>query len=622
MKNRKAKSLALLLSAAALISLSGCAGELYTYDGDGNEIPNSSVDYIQEKYTADECRAEAERLFGTSFEIVSKDEAIKGLDHSVYTLRSEDIPFEFSVFSDRDYYEIDGDKVLFAHAYCDYYEQMMNHKDADASALAGKYGLEVKREGQSASVSVSSYDQLESVYEYLNATNELYDFTVVESQMTNILRDIRNRPTIDIYLDNEAFGIAETDSAHVIKLYYTINNDMYNYTKDALLPTMQETYIELIDSMNLKDSAVTSAVRSEKCKPALTQLCVNGVPLEPLTLPNGVVIDPVITFDYNWLLNDYYGDIRICAPSYDYFAEPDDIGDDRSFKYLVELLGGQYYSYKDSDLTATTASYMADWWLGGNEYGAGTICQEYIPTMSSFSINGNGINISHYYSKEMWGLENGYGPEDYYVRITPEGLASLLGVTAEADYENGILNLITPEGYFDFDPPEFTVPDQSEAKFIVEDVSINGIPNNANHYIIYKNDGTIIEERTTDQDTYAECEQLSPNVVLLKMHGAGMSENITFFNTETGYISDIYYYGIPIGDSHVVYSRFYTDVILLENVMTGERVQITDGAYDEYQTVLDAQISGDLSQVTITYRKPDPVNYYIEVTETFDVVLP
>ena len=47
MKNRKAKSLALLLSAAALISLSGCAGELYTYDGDGNEIPNSSVDYIQ-----------------------------------------------------------------------------------------------------------------------------------------------------------------------------------------------------------------------------------------------------------------------------------------------------------------------------------------------------------------------------------------------------------------------------------------------------------------------------------------------------------------------------------------------------------------------------------------------
>lgn len=611
---------AVALLAALCLSLAGCGEALYVLDSDGVKINCNEADFIQEKYNADECRAEAERLFGTTFKVVASDKPSSGEDRSRYTLRSEDIPFDINVYSDRTVSCTNGLVCLNAHAYCDYYEQMMEHTQSEADAIAEQYGLEVKREGQCATVSVSSYAQLEKVYDYLDATNRLYSFTLKERFITNILRDIRTRPTLDVYLDREAFELPEDADGHVITLYYTINRDTYDYTRDALLSTIQETYIDVLDELGVKDSAVTAGIRSERCKPALTQLCINGVPVEPKDLGD-YVLDANIVFDYNWLMNDYYGDIRICAPAEDYTAAPSSTGDDRNFMYLVELLGGRYVSYLDVWYSATAAYYMADWWLGGNSYGAGTLCQEHIPTMSAFSVNETGIVIDHVYSKEMWGLENGYGPEDYHIRLTPKALAKLLGVTAEPDYEKGTLNLVTPEGYFDFEPP--AAPEQIEInRFYVEKISINGIPNNASHYIIFNKDGSILEERFTEQDTYAECEQLTSNIVMLKMHGAGMSDNITLFDTATGFISDVYNYAQPVQYPYVIYSPNYTTNIIIENVLTGAQTIITDDAYESSMAVISASFSLDMSQITVTYNRPDVLEYYVEVTETFDIVLP
>lgn len=613
------KLLAVLLSASLCLPLAGCDGSLYSYDRLGNRITNDDVDYIQEKYSAAECRAEAERLFGTQFEVTASHEPTHGEDRSKYTLRSKDIPFEFNVFSER-VLEYSGDTMyLYAHAYCDYYEQMMNHKAEQAAALAEKYGLNVQRVGQSCRTFVSGYDQLESVYEYLDATNELYSFTVVESQMTNILRDIRNRPMLDVYLDPAAFELGEEDDSRVIKLYYTINRDSYDYTKEALLSAIQENYISLLDELGLRDSAVTASVREERCKPALTQLCINGEPVEAKDCGD-YTLDPNIVFDYNWLMNNYYGDIRICAPSANYDRAPDSIGDDRNFKYLVELLGGRYSSKKEYDYTSSY--YSAKWWLGGNTYSAGAICQQHIPTVSSYSINGAGVHIDHAYSKEMWGLENGYGPEDYYIRLTPEGLGTLLGVTVEADCEKGTLNLITPQGYFDFEPPEEREGEGGGALFFVEDVIVGGVGKTANHYIIYRSDGSIMEEYTTEEYTYAECYQLTDSVVVLTERGNGL-DKITFYDTVSGEISDSYLNAIPLNYPFVVHSPRYSDKIIIENVITrGYSVIVDGGLYYADKVVTAAVVSEDRSQITLSYYVPDPLNYFKEKTNTFDLVLP
>ena len=59
-----------------------------------------------------------------------------------------------------------------------------------------------------------------------------------------------------------------------------------------------------------------------------------------------------------------------------------------------------------------------------------------------------------------------------------------------------------------------------------------------------------------------------------------------------------------------------------ENVISGNKKLIIDGAFNTAHSVVSAELSEDWTHITLTYQKPDIANFYIEVTETFPIVLP
>lgn len=625
-----AAALALLLPAC--LSLTGCSNRLYALDGGGNRVGYLDADVIEEAYSEAECRAEAERLLMTELNAVSVYKPLAGEDTASYTFHSDELPADVTVYSGHIPYTdpATGNTVLYAHAYTDYYESVMACREYDAKKTAAKYGLDVKRSGQNCYAYISSYDQLENAYAYLDATNRLYDFTVDESEMTNILGDIRNRPTLTLFyrLPDNTDGIDYDIEEKIITLYYTVNHDEHAYVKDSLLGAMRERYIETLDRAGIKDPAITGEIRESYVKPALTRLCVNGEPVGAKQC-DGFTLDPNIVFDYNWLMGDYFGDVRLCAPSDDYDVPPGRFGDDRNFRYLVELLGGRYESRPDDEKIPN--NYRAQWWLGGDKYTASCMCYSNIPVMTNFFKNGEYMYVTHAYSKNMWGLENGYGAEDYYIRLTPKALGMLFGVEAVPDYESGTLDLITPEGYFDHEPPAPETPaddsEQFEEKFICEALwSANGLVKNHDHYIVYADDGSVIEELTTEESTHAECTQVARNVVMLRTHGEGNIDHLTFFHTDTKEISQLYYHAQLIEYPYILYAPPFSGEIGILNVENGaNRVVITDG-YIGADCLTSFTISDDGSKLNIRYTREKEMHEYKihgESAEvTVDYILP
>ncbi|MBP3415160.1 MAG: leucine-rich repeat domain-containing protein [Clostridia bacterium] len=440
-------------------ALPGCS-LLSSDDTSGDTNTTNDIERIGSRYSERELVAAAEALFDTEFDVVDSHEPDDESKTAKYTILSDDIPFEFNLYADytKDRMYSDGEPsvVLVPHAYCDYYEKMMEYQSKAAEEIADELGLSVTIDGQQAQVKISGYEQLKDVYEYLEKTNTLYNFTVVESQLTGLLRDIRTRPTLSVILDQKTFRCSD----EVMLLYYTINHNDYNYTKSALLPTMCEMYIEKLDSLSLDDPAVTKKIREEFVKPALTELRINGEPVSSLNRGKHTA-NPNFVFDYNWLLQGYYADVRMSAPADNYNGSPTIYGDDRNFKYLVELLGGTYISECDMQYNAVLSAYSSDWYLGGNVYTNFNLCQEYIPIESYFWINDEYLEVDCTYSKEMWGLENGYDPGDFYIRISMESFADILGVDIQANYEEGWLDLITPENYFELGDTNYIFPDDN-----------------------------------------------------------------------------------------------------------------------------------------------------------------
>ncbi len=562
--------------------------------------------YVYEKYTAAELEQAAEYLFNIDFSIIEEYEPLESDETqcTVYTLRSESMPFDihiYSDYSDYGYGVYEGILYYYPHAKCNYYERMMSYKRDAAAQVAEFYGLDVTVSGQDAVVTVSSYDQLGNVYKYLEKTNELYNFQVVEEELTGLLRDIRTRPTLSVRLDEETFGRND----EIVLLYYTINHETYYYTKSALLPTIQEDYINLLDSLSLTDSQITDEIRADIIKPEITELRIDGVPVKVKEC-DGFTLDPNFTFDYDWKLGGYYGDIRICAPAADYDLPPDSTGDDRNFKYLVELLGGTYSSELTMQMSTIIASYSAEWYLGGKNYTASTYCQEYIPTESYFWINDYYmVPTSTTYSKEMWGLEDGYDASDYYVRMTFVDLAAILGVTAEVNYEEGWLNLVTPAGYFLYEPP-VEYPEQ----FLCENVSLEGT-----HYIIYKSDGTILEEAYTEDFNHAACEQLAENIVHLDTSEDRNTVHY-FYDTEVGIKSQCYENVGLISWPLVVYCPSYSRQIVISEVFGEGKMMILaeDASSARGHIISYAELSYGNTELTVTYSTDDG-----NVTRTFDL---
>lgn len=596
--------------------------DLYSLTEDGRKVYHSRADLYQKPYTPEECRAEAERLLAVPFTVTAVQTPEKGLNETVITLESKSLPFPVHVTSGWTAYTDDygwstlarPKTVLYAHARCDYYEQMMAYKRAGADALAAEYGLVIEREGQNEYVTVTGYGQLESVIDYLTAANDLYDFRMDEGFMANSLSDIRTRPALIPCLPSEEGRLP------VLTLYYVINHDRYPYVKTALLPALQEKYIAALDDAGRTDPAVTEEIRAERVKPALSRLTVNGEPLEAKEM-DGFTLDPNVVFTYNWLAKSYTGDIRLCFPAADYDAPPSVIGDDRNFRYLVELLGGRYESRLDDSLLPDY--YTAEWELGGNIYGAGSFLQSYIPTMSAFSKNGVGISLDFSYSKDMWGLEDGYSTDDFFLRVTPEALASLLGVTAEADPASGTLNLITPEGYFD-QPLTAEEPHDWPERFRVESIlSENGLAVKNNRYIIFGADGKTLEDAVTADYTYAELTMVSESAVMVHISGAGSVNRTLFYDTDTGAVSKTYNAGYLLKYPCVAYSPQYSGKVVIANALTGaEAVLLEDGYRDDPQCLRSARLlpAGDLIQ--LTYTRPDALGWPQTAEETVPAVWP
>ncbi len=595
----------ILAAVFMMIILSACDFNIPEEENTG-AVKEYEPYYVYEKYTSKELEKAAERLFDTDFSITEEYEPLEfdETQCTVYTLHSESMPFDIHIYSDYSDYGYGADEGVqyyYPHARCNYYERMMSYKRDAAAQVAEFYGLDVTVSGQDAVVTVSSYDQLSNVYKYLEKTNELYNFQVIEEELTGLLRDIRTRPTLSVCLDEKVFGRND----EIVLLYYTINHDTYYYTKSALLSDIKEKYINLLDSLSLKDSLITDEIRAEIVKPMITELRIDGVPVEVKEC-NGFTLDPNFTFDYDWKLNGYYADIRICAPAKDYDLPPDSIGDDRNFRYLVELLGGTYSSELTMQMSTIIANYSAEWFLGGKTYTASTYCQEYIPTESYFWINDfYMIPTSAVYSKEMWGLEDGYDASDYYVRMNIDDFSAILGVAAEVNYEEGWLNLVTPEGYFLYEPP-IEYPE----KFFCERVSLE-----STHYIIYKNDGTVLEEAYTEDFNHAACEQLDENIVHLDTSEDRNTVHY-FYDTEAGIKSQCYENVGLISWPLVVYCPSYSRRIVVSEVFGEGRSMILaeDAVSAEGHIISYAELSYDNTEITVTYSTDDG-----DVTRTFDL---
>lgn len=583
---------------------------LYSLSENGEKVYHDRAGYIQIPYSAEECRAEAERLFSTPFTVTDVQTAESGLYEAVVTLVSDKFAFPLHVTSFYDAVQetVTGrtETVLYAHAHCDYYEAVMQQNRPEADALAAQYGLVIERSGQDERVAVSGYEQLANVIEYLDAANNLYDFAMDEGYMAGILRDVIRRPALIPYIPGE------NDGTDILTLYYVVNHESFPYVKTSLLPALQEAYIGTLDAAGVADPSVTDAVRAERVKPALTQLCLNGVPLEAKDM-GGWTLDPNIVFTYNWLAKSYTGDIRLCFPAADYDAAPDLIGDDRSFRYLVELLGGMYESRQDDSLRSDY--YTAKWELGGNLYGAGSFYNSYIPVMSAFSINGSGVSIDVSYSKDMWGLEDGYSTDDFYLRITPEGLGTLLGVNVEPDYENGTLNLVTPEGYFDYAPVEEEKTDYPPRFKVSNILSENGLAVMSNRYVIYDAEGNVLEDAVTSDYVYADCTQVTEAVVMVHISGAGSVDRLIFFDTDSGAVNKAYNAGSLLKYPYIAYSPSYSGKIYEANVDTGAEALLVEGALETTQCLTSARLLPGRG-IQLTYLRKDSLGWWETVTET------
>ena len=178
------------------------------------------------------------------------------------------------------------------------------------------------------------------------------------------------------------------------------------------------------------------------------------------------------------------------------------------------------------------------------------------------------------------------------------------------DYENGTLDLITPEGYFDYEPPE-PQPEQQLAdesgsiydSFIVENLwSENGLVKNHTHYIIFADDGTVMEEETTKNDLYAECEQLDRHTVALRITGVGNKDQLAFFHTDTKEISRIYEHATLLGYPYVIYEPPFSGDIVVENVDTGARNILLDDGYKYGPCIDRCKVNGD-GTVTVRYSR-------------------
>ena len=244
------------------------------------------------------------------------------------------------------------------------------------------------------------------------------------------------------------------------------------------------------------------------------------------------------------------------------------------------------------------------------------------------------LTVTHVYSKNMWGLENGYGVEDYYVRLTPKALGMLLGAEAVPDYENGTLDLVTPEGYFDHKPPEpepETVPSDDdgpfEEHFSAEGLwSENGLVKNHTHYIIYADDGTVLEDEVTEDDIYADCTQVARNVVMLRLHGVGNIDHLTFFHTDTKEISQLYYHSQLIEYPYVLYPPLYAGEILIVNVETGAQRAVIEDGCEAPPCLISYKMSEDRQSLTVRYmrKKENAIAYYDceEAYRTVDYIKP
>lgn len=605
--------LSLTVVIALMLCLSGCRFLISDYakwlSAVMDESATQAEEYLSEedsfasaveslRYNEEDLIFAANTLFMDSFEVVSSHFPSDPLEPVRYELKCDSLPFTFSAYSEVVVYEENGEYYGYPHAWCDYYEQSMKYHNEEAQKLAEENGLEISIEGQDAHVSVSSFDQLEAVYNYLDSTNALYNFTVDEGWITGLFRDMRARPSLHVRLDNLTFGSGD----EVVQLYYTINHDTYYYTKEQLLPAMQEKYIELLDSKGKIDPLVTDSIRKDIVHPELNEMRVNGVPLEPLDCGD-YILDPVVRFDYNWQHNMYLADLRICAPSEDYDAPPDEIGDDRNFKYLVELLGGTYTSEISTVYTDTFWFSSADWWLGGNDYGAGTSCQEHIPTDSAYSKRGRGLPIGARYSKEIWGLEDGYDASDYYVRINPDELGLMLGLDVEINYEEGYVDYIMPEGYADAVKPE-----PLTEYFIVEDIYTTNDAGyqyrDGNIYTIYDRDWNVIMTDQTSDLHWTYLTQVTENVVEIHHSGPGLDKR-EYINIDTGERSSLFSYTTIVNGDLVVYYDYHGGEQCVIQKLFDDSVRMTFQLEDLYprtvNPLVDGYFSEDGSSVTIIY---------------------
>lgn len=562
------------------------------------------------RYTELDLVFAANTLFMDDFEVVSSVSPTDVLEPMCYELKCDSLPFTFNAYSEVVVYEEGGKYYGYPHAWCDYYAQSMKYHSEEAQKVAEENGLEITIEGQDAYVTVNSFDQLEAVYNYLYSTNTLYNFTVDEGWITGLFRDMRARPSLHVKLDKLTFGSDD----EVIQLYYTINHRTYNYSKSQLLPAMQEKYIEMLDSKGKTDPLVTDSIRKDIVHPELTEMRINGVPLEPLDCGD-YILDPVVRFDYNWQHGMYLADLRICAPSENYDAPPDDAGDDRNFKYLVELLGGTYSSEISVEYTDTVWYSKANWWLGGNEYGAGSTCQEHIPTDTVYSKGERGLPIGSRFSKEIWGLEDGYDASDYFVRLNPDELGMILGLDVEINYEEGYVNYIMPDGYADAAPPVHH-KEYFDWEYVY-DTNENGVSyQSGTSYTIYDRKGNVLLSDSTDDFYYVYLDMITENIVELKHSGSGTDWR-EYINIDTGELSARFpYTTITNGDFIVYYDYTNLGLCVIQKIFDDSArmaFALEDLPPAIPNPIVGGHFSGDGKSVTIIYYDKDYLDREITV---------
>lgn len=535
-------------------------------------------------YTKKEIVAAANALFETEFEVVETGQTGDSQNLTRYTLRSEDYPFDIAVYTR----VLTYDGGYSCEAWCDYYEKVMKYKAAEAEKIAEKYELDLSIDGQTVYAKVGSYSQIADVCSYLCETNELYDFRINESEINGILGQISIRPNIQINFDEKILG----KNYFVQSVYYTINE--YEYKPEQLCCAMQDRYLRTHDAYSLDDKTVTDEIRAEKKHTPINDVRLNGEKLKAKWNNDSheFLLNPSVKFEYNWEYGEYLGDIRICAPSEDYDAKPGVYGDDRDFRYLVELLGGEYTSKAAVD-TPQGRSCKAEWTLGGRRYNAHTVEGWYIPISAGFYCDGEELNVPFRNSKEMWGLENGYGTEDFYVRVTPEELALILGLEVEINLEENYINFITPDGYF-----EAAAPEKLKEYFSCEYLA----DYSGSRYEIYDRNGIVIDSGETSDTRWAQLTQINENIVEVCILPPGNTEYI-YYDIDTGAKSELFTEVAATNGELVVYYDTDAKLVTVCDIFDKSIVQtfLPDNLDHSNNPISSAKFSDDGKQLELTY---------------------